>query len=75
MTKNNQQMNEIESQLMELMTMETMINLITHWNTSISLTETMDSERMTVGRSYKLLSMEKRIPRSISQKYPLTFHL
>ncbi|KAA6395158.1 MAG: hypothetical protein EZS28_009316 [Streblomastix strix] len=73
--KNNQQVNLKESQLMELMTMETVINLNMHSNPSISQTETMDSERMTAGRSYRPLSTEKRIPRSISQKYPPTLHL
>ncbi|KAA6371514.1 MAG: hypothetical protein EZS28_032958 [Streblomastix strix] len=73
--KNNQQINQKESQLIEQMTMETMTNLSTQWNPSISLTETIDSESMTAGRSYKPLSTEKRIPRSISQKYPPTLHL
>ncbi|KAA6397257.1 MAG: hypothetical protein EZS28_007211 [Streblomastix strix] len=66
--KNNQRMNQKESQLLEQMTMETMTNLCTQSNPSITLTETMDSERMTAGRSYRLLSTEKRILRLISQK-------
>ncbi|KAA6374181.1 MAG: hypothetical protein EZS28_030292 [Streblomastix strix] len=74
-TKNNLQTNQKESQLMEQMTMETMTNLSTQSNLSISQTETMDSERMTAGRSYRPLSTEKQIPRSISQKHPPTFHI
>ncbi|KAA6362486.1 MAG: hypothetical protein EZS28_041986, partial [Streblomastix strix] len=46
---------------MGLMTMKTMTNLSTQSNPSSSLTETMDSERMTAGRSYRPLSTEKRI--------------
>ncbi|KAA6365676.1 MAG: hypothetical protein EZS28_038796 [Streblomastix strix] len=66
-TKNNQQIKQSESQLMEQTIMKTTINLSTQSNPSTSLTETMDSERMTAGRSYRPLSTEKRIPRSISQ--------
>ncbi|KAA6354281.1 MAG: hypothetical protein EZS28_050191, partial [Streblomastix strix] len=65
-------MNQRESQLMEQITMETKINLRTQSNQNISLTETIDSERMTAGRSYRPLSTEKRITRSISQIYPPT---
>ncbi|KAA6353859.1 MAG: hypothetical protein EZS28_050615 [Streblomastix strix] len=57
------------------MTTKTKTNLSTQSNPSISLMETMDSERMTAGRSYRPLSTEKRIPSLISQKYPPTFHL
>ncbi|KAA6353521.1 MAG: hypothetical protein EZS28_050952, partial [Streblomastix strix] len=74
-TKNNQQIKQKESQLMEQTIMKTMTNLSTQSNPSISPNETMDSERMTAGHSYRLLSMERRIPRLISQKYPPTLHL
>ncbi|KAA6380464.1 MAG: hypothetical protein EZS28_024007, partial [Streblomastix strix] len=47
--------------------METKTNLSMKSNLSISLTETMDTYGMTAGRSYLTLSMEMRIPRSISQ--------
>ncbi|KAA6395737.1 MAG: hypothetical protein EZS28_008739 [Streblomastix strix] len=73
--ENNQQMNQKESQLMEQMTMEIMTNLSTQSNPSISQTETMDSERMTAGRSYRPLSTEKRISKYISRKHPPTLHL
>ncbi|KAA6381947.1 MAG: hypothetical protein EZS28_022528 [Streblomastix strix] len=73
-TKNNQQMNQIEQQLIEQKTMKTMINLSTQSNPNISLTETMGTERITAGRSFRSLSTEKRIPKSISQKYPPTLH-
>ncbi|KAA6354816.1 MAG: hypothetical protein EZS28_049656, partial [Streblomastix strix] len=55
--------------------MDAKTDLITKSNLSTSLIETMDSERMTAGRSCSPISTEKRILRSISQKYPLTFHL
>ncbi|KAA6376529.1 MAG: hypothetical protein EZS28_027944 [Streblomastix strix] len=55
--------------------METMTNLSTQSNPSTQLTETMDSERMIAGRSYRPLSTEKQIPRSISQKYPPILYL
>ncbi|KAA6378538.1 MAG: hypothetical protein EZS28_025939 [Streblomastix strix] len=67
-TKNKQRMNQRESQLMEQMTTETMTNLSTQSNPSVSLTQTMDSDRMTAELSYRPLSTEKRIPRSIQQK-------
>ncbi|KAA6354743.1 MAG: hypothetical protein EZS28_049730 [Streblomastix strix] len=51
--------------------METKTNLSTQSNPSTSLMETMDSEGMTAGRSYRPLSTEKRIPISISKKYTL----
>ncbi|KAA6395241.1 MAG: hypothetical protein EZS28_009232 [Streblomastix strix] len=75
MTKINYRTNQKESQLMEKMTMETKTNLSIQPNPCISFMKTMDSERITAGRSYMPLSTEKRIPRSISQKYPPTFHL
>ncbi|KAA6398277.1 MAG: hypothetical protein EZS28_006197 [Streblomastix strix] len=74
-TKNNQQIKQSESQLMEQTTMKTVTNLSSQLNPTISQTETMISERMTAGRSYRPLSTEKRIPRSISQKHPPTLHL
>ncbi|KAA6367644.1 MAG: hypothetical protein EZS28_036828 [Streblomastix strix] len=69
-TKNNQRENQKESQLMEQMIMESVTNLSTQSNPSTSQTETMDSEGMNAGRSYRPLSTEKRTPRSISQKIP-----
>ncbi|KAA6364490.1 MAG: hypothetical protein EZS28_039982 [Streblomastix strix] len=73
-TKNNQRMNQKESQLMEQITMETKAYLSNPSNLSISLTKTMDSERMAAGCSYKPLSTEKRTQRSISQKFMQTLH-
>ncbi|KAA6366510.1 MAG: hypothetical protein EZS28_037964, partial [Streblomastix strix] len=60
---------------MQRTTKKTVTNLSTQSKPSISQTETMDQERVTAGRNYRPLSTEKRIPRSISQKYPPTFHL
>ncbi|KAA6393039.1 MAG: hypothetical protein EZS28_011435 [Streblomastix strix] len=57
--KNNKQMNQKESQLIEQMTMETMTNLSSQSNLNISLTETMNSKKMTAGRSYRQFSTEK----------------
>ncbi|KAA6354129.1 MAG: hypothetical protein EZS28_050344, partial [Streblomastix strix] len=74
-SKINERTNQKESQLMQKMTMETKTNPSAQSNPSISLTETIDSERMTVGCSYGPLSTEKQIPRSISQKHPPTLHL
>ncbi|KAA6354389.1 MAG: hypothetical protein EZS28_050085 [Streblomastix strix] len=69
-TKRNKPINWRELQLTKQMTIETKINLKTQPNKDTSLTETMDSEGMTAGRSYRPLSTEKIIPRLISQKYP-----
>ncbi|KAA6403420.1 MAG: hypothetical protein EZS28_001048 [Streblomastix strix] len=73
-TNSNQRTNQRESLLMEQMTMDTKTNLSTQSDPSTSLTKTIDAERMTAGRSYRPLSTEKRIPRSISQKHPLILH-
>ncbi|KAA6377353.1 MAG: hypothetical protein EZS28_027118 [Streblomastix strix] len=54
--------------------METKTNLSSQSNLSVSLTKMMDSDEMTAGRSYRPLSTEKRIPRSISQQYSPTLH-
>ncbi|KAA6375411.1 MAG: hypothetical protein EZS28_029061 [Streblomastix strix] len=58
---------------MEQMTMDSVTNLSTQSNPSISQTETMDSEEIKAGRSYRPLSTEKRTPRSVLQKFPPTF--
>ncbi|KAA6365648.1 MAG: hypothetical protein EZS28_038828 [Streblomastix strix] len=68
-------MNQEESQLMEQMTMETMTNLSTQLNPSISLPETIDIERLTARCNYRPLSSEKRIRKSISKEYPPPLHL
>ncbi|KAA6363503.1 MAG: hypothetical protein EZS28_040969, partial [Streblomastix strix] len=74
-TNYKQQMNQKESQLMEQMTMETMTNLSTQLNPSISFQKMMDSEKIIAGRIYRPLSTEKRILISISQKHSPTLHL
>ncbi|KAA6389322.1 MAG: hypothetical protein EZS28_015153 [Streblomastix strix] len=62
-TKRNYRTNQSELQLMEQMTMENKTNLSTQSNPYTSLTETMVSEGMTAGCSYRPLSMEMLIPR------------
>ncbi|KAA6393643.1 MAG: hypothetical protein EZS28_010829 [Streblomastix strix] len=56
------------------MTMEKKTNLSTQSNPSTSLTETKDPEEMTAGLNSGTLSTEKRIPRSISQKFLQTLN-
>ncbi|KAA6364808.1 MAG: hypothetical protein EZS28_039664, partial [Streblomastix strix] len=67
-------MNQRESQLKEEMRMKIKTNLCAQSKQSTLLSETIDSGAMTFGRSFRLLSTEKLIPRSTSQKLPLAPH-